>query len=553
MELNFIKSIILLVLINSLVSLNLDCEIKFCAVGDVLLDRSVKQSIIKFGADYAYENVSPVIKKSDFALCNFEAPSSNDSSKKINKKFSFNVNPDYLTYLRKAGFNLANLANNHSIDMGRDGLINTISNLQNAGITPFGAGINQDSASLPIIIEKDNIKIAVFGYLEFMLEGIVYNKNKAFAAYGNFEKFCNEISKYRNLVNHIIVTIHWGREDVSIPNSRQTEMAHAFIDAGADLVIGHHPHVLQSVEKYKNRLILYSLGNFIFDNNTGPRSNSAIFSCTFNRDEIKDYKLIPINIHDNRPSIADNKISDSIFKKLKNISNNSGINLIKKKKYIEIGKINSINLPLKTIVINNFEIKIHSNKIIINKNGNKVREFSIIEKNMQIHDACYVNENDTVYIYAINGCKNEKYADRITIFPVDMKNQIFLKPFYDNHISNKPWKIIAKDIDGDNNPEIIVACWKTTKYFKTIENRILILNRSRSYLYTKWFGSKIGDPYIDFNISNDTNNKNLIFLQKSDSNYTINSFKWSGFGLEQENHIAQFNNIELARQFLYKY
>jgi len=166
------------------------------AVGDVMLDRGVANRIKANSPDYPYEKIKKIIAKSDYAMCNFESPAADNSvGYQMHKQYSFNTNPSFLKTLRKSGFNIANLANNHSIDRERDGIIATINNLEENDIVTIGAGKDQNEAFQPAILEKDGIKIAVFGYLGFMLEDITYKENEPFAAYGNFDKFCENIKK----------------------------------------------------------------------------------------------------------------------------------------------------------------------------------------------------------------------------------------------------------------------------------------------------------------------------------------------------------------------
>ena len=328
-------------------------------------------------------------------------------------------------------------------------------------------------------------------------------------------------------------------------------MAHKVIDSGADLVIGHHPHVLQSIEIYKNRMILYSLGNFIFDNNTGKRSESAIFSCDFDNNSITNYKLIPVKIENSRPVLSNLKLAKEIFKEITEISKENNTKFQFKNNQIIIQNKNSRYLPVKSYDIKTNQLLIFTNKIQLISDYKILSEFNISEKHLSLIDAGIISINDTVYIYSIieNKIKKER---NLAIFILDLKNNQFFTPYYDSHKSFYPWKILLADIDNDNRQELIVGCRKTTRYDKFIHNRLLILNIDREKISTKWFGSKVGTEFIDFESKNESRKNYLMFINKEKSNYSINLFKWSGFGLEYYKQVNSYLNIDLARKYLYK-
>ena len=547
-DVNLAKFIVLLILFTG----SLNAKISFMAVGDVMLDRGVANRIKLNGQDYPYEKIRKILSNSDYAMCNFESPSADDSvGHQMNKPYSFNTNHLYVKSLGESGFNLANLANNHSIDRGKAGLTETVNNLEQNNIVTIGAGNNQNEAFHPAILEKDGITIAVFGYLGFMPEDITYSETEPFAAYGNFDKFCENIKRYKEKVNFAIVTFHWGKEDNQYPNSKQSEMAHKAIEAGADLVIGHHPHVLQSIEIYNNKIILYSLGNFIFDNNTGKRSESAIFSCDFNKNAITNYKLIPVRIENSRPVLADSKLSKAIFNKIKDISSEYNTIFIFKNNEIIIQNKKTGNLPLYRYDIKSNQLLIYKNKIQFISGNRTLSEFNISEKHLSVYAAQILNINDTLYIYSIleNKIKRER---NLAIFIFDLKNDQFFTPYYDTHKSFYPWKIFFEDIDNDGKPELIAGCRKKTRYDKVIRNRLLILNIDHEKISTKWFGSKVGTDFIDFEPHSEYGRKYLNFINRDNNKFITNLFRWSGFGLEFYKKTNSYINIDLARKNLYK-
>lgn len=301
---------------------NISAQISFCAVGDILLDRDVRKVIEKNGIEFPFQNIATIINEHDLAFFNMECPLANESDGyPINKRYSFRAEPEYIQGLKYSGFNIASVANNHTIDLGKSGLLKTIENLNTDSIYTFGGGINQDEAFKPLLIEKDGETFAFFGMLEFLLEGTTFNENQPYPAFGQIDRLCNEIRHINSDINNIIVSFHWGQESAVIPTSKQIEYAHKVVDAGADLVLGHHPHVLQSIETYKSKLILYSLGNFVFDNTAKLQKESVIFNCQFKNGQIINPELIPVYIDNCQPSIASIVIKKDILNHLNKVSN----------------------------------------------------------------------------------------------------------------------------------------------------------------------------------------------------------------------------------------
>jgi poly-gamma-glutamate synthesis protein (capsule biosynthesis protein) len=169
------------------------------------------------------------------------------------------MKPEVAEALRKANINIVNLANNHIFDYGKIAFEDTLKNLEKNNIKYFGNSYE------PLIIEKEGIKIGFLGFSDFLKHLEVREEKIGIAVVNN--NLGEIIKKAKEKVDILIVSFHWGEEYKKIANERQRKLAKIAIDSGADLVIGHHPHVIQNIEKYKNKFIFYSLGNFIFDQN----------------------------------------------------------------------------------------------------------------------------------------------------------------------------------------------------------------------------------------------------------------------------------------------
>jgi poly-gamma-glutamate synthesis protein (capsule biosynthesis protein) len=224
-------------------------------VGDIMLDRSVKQQIDTHGESYLLEALAGregrFFSGFDIGVANLEGPFA-DYRRETTKEIAFRFDPALIPMLEAFSFDVFNLANNHSLDMGRDGLEESKKHLRNAAMEYFGTqyGVGEESV---LIKEIGGLR---FGFVGFNDTNLPIRSKEAVEL----------IESLEDRVDHTIVNIHWGQEyQVLASNARQQALAHAFVDAGADVVVGHHPHVVQEIEIYNDRPIFYSLGNFIFD------------------------------------------------------------------------------------------------------------------------------------------------------------------------------------------------------------------------------------------------------------------------------------------------
>jgi gamma-polyglutamate biosynthesis protein CapA len=245
---------------NNSVRSNEKHEIKLLFVGDVMMTRYVEKRIKKLNREYIYpfEKILNYLKTFDYVIANLEGPIS-DKGVKVGSKYSFRMKPDVAEALSKANINIVNLANNHIFDYGKVAFEDTLKNLEKNNIKHIG------NSYKPLIIEKEGVKIGFLGFSDF-LKHLEVKEGKIGIAIVN-SNLSEIIKKAKEKVDILIVSFHWGEEYKKIANERQRKIAKIAIDSGADLVIGHHPHIIQNIEKYKDKFIFYSLGNFIFDQN----------------------------------------------------------------------------------------------------------------------------------------------------------------------------------------------------------------------------------------------------------------------------------------------
>ena len=230
-------------------------------------DTSLNAYYENYGADYFFSNVKSIFSADDLTIANFEGTLT-DSEDREDKEYAFKAPAEYAGILTSGSVEAVNTANNHSHDYGNQGYEDTISALYSAGILNFGY-------YKTLVTEVKGIKVGLVGIYE--LKDHLERK----------EQLKQNIAKVKAEGAQItIVIFHWGNEKEEVPDSNQTTLAHLAIDEGADLVCGHHPHVLQGIEEYKGKNIVYSLGNFCFGGNQYPSDmDTMIFQQTFTVDQ----------------------------------------------------------------------------------------------------------------------------------------------------------------------------------------------------------------------------------------------------------------------------
>ena len=230
-------------------------------------DTSLNAYYENYGADYFFSNVKSIFFADDLTIANFEGTLT-DSEDREDKEYAFKAPAEYAGILTSGSVEAVNTANNHSHDYGNQGYEDTISALDSAGILNFGY-------DKTLVTEVKGIKVGLVGIYE--LKDHLERK----------EQLKQNIAKVKAEGAQItIVIFHWGNEKEEVPDSNQTTLAHLAIDEGADLVCGHHPHVLQGIEEYKGKNIVYSLGNFCFGGNQYPSDmDTMIFQQTFTVDQ----------------------------------------------------------------------------------------------------------------------------------------------------------------------------------------------------------------------------------------------------------------------------
>jgi poly-gamma-glutamate synthesis protein (capsule biosynthesis protein) len=280
--------------------------IELVAVGDVMLARGVNEKIMNLGADYPFEKIQGITGSADIAFCNLECAISARSTRKF-KDCNFCIRPEDAKGLAFAGFNVVSLANNHMFDCEKNGIVSTIEFLRQEKIKFAGAGKAPAEALRPAIFDLKNTRIGFLAYNAYPMDWIHLEEDQPAIAFYDSGRAIEAIEKLKKKADVVIVSLHWGDEYHKKPNSRQIKTAHQLIDAGADLILGHHPHVLQPIEEYKNGVIVYSLGNFVFDQQKSATKKSVIFSAKLSKKGVEEFSTLPVQITGHRPCLVNEK------------------------------------------------------------------------------------------------------------------------------------------------------------------------------------------------------------------------------------------------------
>ena len=325
-----IYSIIVLTLIvffgcQSWVSCEISLEhFTLIAVGDIMLNRGVGNRIAKFGPKFPFEPTVDLLRGCDIAFANLESQISTLGKPMKRKEIHFRAEPNSVLGLMYAGIDVVSLANNHALDYGDAALFETMDILAKNGIAYVGTGMNFSAAHRAANFVSNDIKISFLAYSANFYLTVEATQEKVGVAVIREKELAADIKQAKKWADIVVVSFHWGWEYSDHPTDDDRTMAHLAIDSGADLVIGHHAHVIQGVEAYKGGLICYNLGNFIFDQRGTRTRRGLILRCDYSKSGLAKAELLPIYIHpkDFRPEPAAGRIGASILWEVKKLSRN---------------------------------------------------------------------------------------------------------------------------------------------------------------------------------------------------------------------------------------
>ncbi len=270
------------------------------AVGDTNLSTSYIPNLALFGHSYAWEGTPGLFTEDDLTIVNLECAASNLGSP-LPKTFSFRCDVAGLAPMRQAGVEVANLANNHSGDMGIAAMIDSRAVVQSAGIAAVGVGGNEAQAEAPAVLEVNGWKIAVLGFNGVAVTGVQYAgpSSPGMADGRTAANMTAAVRSADEVADLVFVTVHWGRERDLFPRSGEVARGRAMVDAGADAIFGHHSHRLNPLDTYRGRPIAWSLGNWIWTSHSPDGNVTAVAEVIVQPDGLITSRLIPARIVDN--------------------------------------------------------------------------------------------------------------------------------------------------------------------------------------------------------------------------------------------------------------
>jgi poly-gamma-glutamate synthesis protein (capsule biosynthesis protein) len=261
-------------------------------VGDLMLDDTPGR-VIKQGRD-PLKPFAAELAAADIRIGNLECVVATTGSAEPDKPYTFRAHPRTLKVLQHR-FDAVSLANNHSGDFGPVAFAQMLGLLDRAGIQHFGGGLDLASAHAPLIIERQGLRIALLGYDEFFPRHFEADADKPGIAWSEDEQVRLDIHRARSVFHAdlVIPFMHWGWEHEPLASSRQRQLARLMIDAGADAVIGSHPHVTQDIEFVQGKPVIYSLGNFVFDGFDQPINNTGwLLRLELDRDGVAAWRTV---------------------------------------------------------------------------------------------------------------------------------------------------------------------------------------------------------------------------------------------------------------------
>src|SRR3989344_944336 len=278
-------------------------EFKILFVGDVMFGRHVETLMESNGPDYPFQKIKEFLKGYNFVVANLEGAITKDHAKSPDQSFKFSFPPESGRVLRDNNITLLSIANNHALDYGDRGFTETKKYLAESGINYFGH---------PVGSPRNYVFQKKFGERNVIFLG--FNSTYPSFHIEEAEKLVKSFTLDEE--SFVIVYMHWGDEYKKLSNSSQRAITHSLIDSGADLVLGSHPHVVQEIESYKDKLIFYSLGNFVFDQYFSKDTQEGLAVELIFRDKKETYKIYPIESIKSQPDLMEEKLAEEFLSDL---------------------------------------------------------------------------------------------------------------------------------------------------------------------------------------------------------------------------------------------
>lgn len=297
--------------------------------GDILFDANygVMAALQRNGGSIT-DGIAPEViaemQNADIMMLNNEFPYSDRGSPLPGKKFTFRANPAYVSYLDEMGVDIVSLANNHAYDYGEEAFLDTMQILQDAGISYVGAGVNEQQAMEPAYFSINGIKLAILSATQIErldnpdTKGATETSPGVFRCW-NGDKLLQAVARTKENCDFLIVFIHWGTENEEETDWAQNKQAPELVEAGADLIIGAHPHILQKTDVIKGVPVVFSLGNFWFNSRT---IDTGMVTATISKDGLQSLRFIPCLQSNCRTILLDGAEKERVLGEMRRMSPN---------------------------------------------------------------------------------------------------------------------------------------------------------------------------------------------------------------------------------------
>jgi poly-gamma-glutamate synthesis protein (capsule biosynthesis protein) len=505
-------------------------RVSFGAVGDILLDRGTRASIRQHGVDFPFEAVAGLIRGFDLAYANLESPVSS-RGRSTGKLYCFRGDTNFFTGVQNAGFDIISIANNHTIDWGQTAFFDTKDIIEDRGLIPVGFASAAAAAPAPVMIEKNGLRFAFFAGVGAPLRGVIWPLSLSGPCQADSAALAASVREIRPDVDFVICGMHWGEEYVYRPMAENVRWAHLLVDAGADLIVGSHPHILQSIEVYKDRLILYSLGNFVYDQHKTYQRQSGIFTCVFRKGKIDSAAFIPAFLNDFRPGLVQGKDFDSIAARMKEISMDyharfraGGDRLF----ITDEAARDQYPVPIARRKLYGRNCVVHCRRVEFDR-GYGPDELSLRPDEV-IKDAAFIPDNFNPALALIAGPRSQN-RNRLVLLLIEPAG-IRSEPSPRQDL--RPWKIVSLDLDADSTFEICAAGLKKEPFQSTYANYLFVYEWRDRRLVLKSRGAKFPFPLLDFACLdiNADGLQELIALENAGSTegHDVNAYQWCGHG-----------------------
>lgn len=462
-----------------------------CFGGDVMLSRGLTQTISQNGNEYVFQSIGHVLKEYEYRFINLECPLTSVSNP-VEKQFSFRADTTSINVLRFGSITHASLANNHAFDQHFAGTVDTYTRLAGNNIIPFGFNPGERKACLPVEVLINNNKVAVFGASGLELSA----EESQHLCSCNSPGLTGLITTYQrqNPGAFIVCYLHWGIEYSEFAASDQEVIARKLIDAGADMIVGHHPHVVQSITYYKGKPVFYSLGNLVFDQHRhGTRE--GIMAGLDVADGKPRIKVIPYRIENNRPVEMDKGEREEFKKHLLSISKDVSL---------------------------------------MDTDGG----WALAEENEAQATSSTAAAFPALQLFSANfsGIASLEKLSNLAGYRLQVYNSV-TKNTNDLHVKYPVYRFDTADVDMDGKTDILLGVIKSTHFDPVLKNRLFIIRVDEGRPRPLWLGSKVCLNLVDFRPVKGGRQARIKTLEKdNEGNYLTGYYRWDNFGLVLEEY-----------------